>query len=47
MVLLPPFQYSLDVLAAFLPLNLAAAAGLFRSRNSSVKQPGAPASVDL
>jgi len=46
MVLLPPFQYSLDVLAAFLPLNLAAAAGLFRSRISSVKQPGVPASVD-
>ena len=29
---LPPGQYNLDVLAAFLPLNLAAALGLFRSR---------------
>jgi len=34
MVFLPPYQYNLDVLAAFLPLNLAAAAGLFRSRMS-------------
>jgi hypothetical protein len=32
MIFLPPGQYNLDVLAAFLPLNLAAALGLFRSR---------------
>ena len=32
MTFLPPGQYNLDVLAAFLPLNLAAALGLFRSR---------------
>jgi hypothetical protein len=34
MTLLPPHQYNQDVLAAFLPLNLAAAFGLFRSRRS-------------
>lgn len=34
MTFLPPHQYNQDVLAAFLPLNLAAAAGLFRSRMS-------------
>jgi len=33
MTVLPPGQYNLDVLAAFLPLNLAAALGLFRSRS--------------
>ncbi|NNK33251.1 MAG: hypothetical protein HKP02_09015, partial [Xanthomonadales bacterium] len=31
MPLLPPWQYTLDVLAAFLPLNLAAAWVLYRS----------------
>jgi hypothetical protein len=46
MTLLPPHQYNLDVLAAFLPLNLAAAAGLFKSRTSLAKPPGVPASVD-
>jgi len=30
---LPPGQYNFDVLAAFLPMNLAAALGLFRSRS--------------
>ena len=33
MTFLPPGQYNLDVLAAFLPVNLAAALGLFRSRS--------------
>jgi len=41
-----PHQYNLDVLAAFLPLNLAAAAGLFRSRRLSAKPPDVPASTD-
>lgn len=43
MVFLPPWQYTLDVLAAFLPLNLAAAAGISRSRIPPADQPGAPA----
>jgi len=43
MVFLPPGQYTLDVLAAFLPLNLAAAAGISRSRTPPADQPGAPA----
>ncbi len=34
MTFLPPHQYNQDVLAAFLPLNLAAAVGLFRTRMS-------------
>ena len=34
MPLLPPWQYTLDVLAAFLPLNLAAAWVLYRSSRS-------------
>jgi hypothetical protein len=46
MIFLPPHQYNLDVLAAFLPLNLAAALGLFRSRTSLAMQPGVPATVD-
>ena len=33
MTFLPPGQYNLDVLAAFLPVKLAAALGLFRSRS--------------
>jgi hypothetical protein len=45
--LLPPYQYNRDVLAAFLPLNLAAALGLFRSRTSKATTPGAPASRGL
>jgi hypothetical protein len=45
-ILLPPHQYNQDVLAAFLPLNLAAAAGLFRSRSSKAMRPGVPASAD-
>jgi len=32
LTLVPPQQYNLDVLAAFLPLNIAAALALFRSR---------------
>jgi hypothetical protein len=46
MVFLPPHQYNFDVLAAFLPLNLAAAAGLFNSRMSSAKRPDVPVSAD-
>ena len=46
MTLLPPPQYNLDVLAAFLPLNLAAALGLFRSRIPPAGLPGVPASAD-
>jgi hypothetical protein len=46
MIALPPHQYNLDVLAAFLPLNLAAALALFTSRMSSAKLPGVPASAD-
>ena len=46
MTALPPHQYNQDVLAAFLPLNLAAALGLFRNRRSSAARPGVPASVD-
>jgi hypothetical protein len=46
MTLLPPGQYNLDVLAAFLPVNLAAALGLFRSRFPSADLPGVPASAD-
>lgn len=42
---LPPHQYNLDVLAAFLPLNLAAALALFTNRPSSAARPGAPASA--
>lgn len=42
-VFLPPGQYTLDVLAAFLPLNLAAAAGIRLSRIPPADQPGAPA----
>ncbi len=42
MTLLPPHQYTLDVLAAFLPVNLAAGLGLFRSRIPPADQPGVP-----
>jgi hypothetical protein len=43
MVFLPPGQYMLDVLAAFLPLNLAAAAVISRCPIPPANQPGAPA----
>lgn len=46
MTMLPPHQYNHDVLAAFLPLNFAAALTLFRNRNSSAGRPGVPASTD-
>ena len=42
MNVIPPQQYTLDVLAAFLPLNMAAAYGLLRSRTPLAGQPGAP-----
>jgi hypothetical protein len=40
---LPPGQYTLDVLAVLLPLNLAAAVGITRSRTLPANRPGAPA----
>jgi hypothetical protein len=46
MTWLPPGQYNLDVLATFLPLNLAAALGLLRSRIPRADLPGVPASAD-
>ena len=46
MTLLPPQQYNFDVLAAFLPVNLAAALGLFRSRIPPAGLPAVPASAD-
>jgi len=46
MTLLPPHQYTLDVLAAFLPINLAAGLGLFKSRIQPAGQPGVPVSAD-
>lgn len=45
MTVLPPHQYTLDVLAAFLPLNLAAALALFRNPKSPAETPGVPASA--
>lgn len=45
MLALPPHQYTQDVLAAFLPLNLAAATTLFITRNASARPPGVPASA--
>ena len=41
MPLLPPGQYNLDVIAAFVPLNLAAAWTLYASRPHSVDRSGA------
>jgi hypothetical protein len=41
MPLLPPWQYNLDVIAAFVPLNLAAAWTLYACRPRSVDRPGA------
>lgn len=46
MTVLPPEQYNHDVLAAFLPVNLAAALGLFRPRTLPADLPGIPASTD-
>ena len=43
LALLPSGQYFVDVLAAFLPLNLAAAFGLTPSRIQPASLPGAPA----
>jgi hypothetical protein len=43
LVFLPGGQYTLDVLAAFLPLNFSAAAGITRSRILPTGQPGVPA----
>ncbi|NNK52153.1 MAG: DUF4105 domain-containing protein [Xanthomonadales bacterium] len=43
---LPPHQYNADVLAAFIPLNLASAYGLFRYRSLSANRPDVPASAD-
>jgi len=45
MVLLPPHQYSLDVLAAFLPLNIASGI-IFRRRSLRADPPGVPATED-
>lgn len=42
----PPHQYNLDVMAMFLPLNIAAAAALFRYRFQQANRPGVPASAD-
>lgn len=43
---LPPGQYMLDTLAAFAPLNLAAATALVRFRPRPATPPGAPAARD-
>lgn len=43
MVLLPPRQYTLDILAAFLPLNLASALVVSRYRSRQAGRPGVPA----
>ncbi len=46
--LLPPHQYTLDVLAAFLPLNIASGIALivFRRRSQPADPPGIPATGD-
>ncbi len=48
MTLLSPHQYTLDVLAAFLPLNIASGIALivFRRRSRPVSPPGIPATGD-
>lgn len=48
MALLPPQQYTLDVLAAFLPLNIASGIALifFKSRFQPSDPPGLPATAD-
>lgn len=43
MVWLPPAQYNLDVLAAFLPLNIASGLVLFRHPSRPANPPGVPA----
>jgi len=46
MTLLPPYQYTLDVLAAFLPLNIASGIVLFRRQSQRASPPGVPATAD-
>ena len=48
MVLLPPHQYTLDVLAAFLPLNIVSGISLiiFRRRSQRADPPGVPVTGD-
>jgi hypothetical protein len=48
MALLPPHQYTLDVLAAFLPLNIASGITLilFRRRSRRADPPGVPVAGD-
>jgi hypothetical protein len=48
MVLLPPHQYTLDVLAAFLPLNIASGITLIvlRRRSRRADPPGVPVTGD-
>ena len=46
MVLLPPGQYNLDVLAAFLPLNIVSAWVMLRHPSRLTGQPGVPAAGD-
>jgi hypothetical protein len=46
MMVLPPRQYTADVLAAFVPLNLAAAYVVFKFRPRPAGPPGAPAISD-
>jgi hypothetical protein len=46
MVWMPPAQYNLDVLAAFLPLNIAAGLVLFRYPFRPVNLPGVPVAED-
>ncbi len=46
MVLLPPGQYTLDVLAAFLPLNIVSAVLMLRYPFRPASQPGVPAAGD-
>jgi hypothetical protein len=46
MILLPPYQYTLDVLAAFLPLNIASGMVLFRRQSQPASPPGVPATGD-
>jgi len=46
MILLPPYQYTLDVLAAFLPLNIASGIVLFRRQSQRASPPGVPATAD-
>jgi hypothetical protein len=45
-VFFPPQQYTLDVLAAILPLNIVSGLVLLRFRSRQASQPGVPAAVD-